>query len=77
MSEETREPRILGGKLQIGALVRFVPAACFVGEAGLTDHIMVEVIGTVTEIHEAHHWYRVEYCMGGNPDCIGHECFKF
>ena len=50
MSEENREPHILGGNLKVGALVRFVPAACYVGEAGLTDHIMVEVIGTVTEI---------------------------
>lgn len=77
MSEENREPHILGGNLKVGALVRFVPTACYVGEAGLTDHIMVEVIGTVTEIHETHHWYRVAYCMGANPDCIGYECFKY
>lgn len=77
MSEENREPHILGGNLKVGALVRFVPAACYVGEAGLTDHIMVEVIGTVTEIHETHHWYRVSYYMGANPDCIGYECFKY
>lgn len=76
-AEEKRGPHIVGGGLKIGALVQFVPSACYVGEAGLTDHIMVEVIGTVTEIHEKKRWYRVEYCMGYNPDCIGHECFKF
>lgn len=66
----------MGGKLQIGALVRFVPSACQVCEAGMTPHVLSEVIGTVTEIHEAHLWYRVEYQMGSEPDCIGHECFK-
>ena len=68
---------IIGGKLKVGALVRFVPSACWVGEAGLTPHVNVEVVGTVIEIHEDHHWYRVEYCMGHNPDCIGYECFKY
>lgn len=63
--------------MKIGARVRFIPCACYVGEAGLTDHIMVERIGTVVYIHEAHRWYCVEYLMGGMPDCIGHESFKF
>ncbi len=76
-AEDKREPTILGGVLKVGALVRFVPAACHVVEAGLTEHVMVEVIGTVTKIHEAHRWYRVEYYMGSNPDCIGYECFKY
>ena len=76
MNAEDREPVIIGGTLQIGALVRFVPAACQVCEAGMTDHVLTEVIGTVTEIHEAHRWYRVAYYMGSDPDCIGNECFK-
>ena len=77
MAEENREPTIVGGVLKIGARVRFIPCACYVGEAGLTDHIMVERIGTVVYINEAHRWYCVEYLMGGMPDCIGHECFKY
>lgn len=75
--EEHHEPTIVGGILRIGALVRFVPTACSVVEAGLTEHIVAAVTGTVAEIHEDHRWYRVAYYMGSNPDCIGYECFKY
>ena len=75
--EEECEPIILGGRLKIGALVLFIPCANYDRSAGFDGILNKKTIGTVVQIHEKHRWYCVEYLMGGTPDCIGHECFKY
>ena len=76
-AKDERAPTIVGGELQIGVMVRFIPAANYDHSAGFYDILMREITGTVVQIHDAHRWYRVEYIMGTKPGCIGHECFKF
>ena len=62
---------------EIGDKIRFVPSANTDHSAGFTGTLRAEVTGTVIQIHEEHRWYRVEYTLGTEPGCIGHECFKF
>ena len=61
---------------EIGDKMRFIPHA-FVQykqpEARLAE---LHVTGTVTQVHRAHRWVRVEYRMPGVAwPC--YECFKF
>ena len=60
---------------EIGDKIRFAPA----GFADFKDPhgagAIVEVTGTVTQIHALHRWYRVRYFI---RDLVPYyECFKF
>lgn len=61
---------------QIGDRKRFRPCGWTQKEDVLAlDGAEIEVVGTVSFIHWAHRYYRVEYTTASG--CIGHECFKF
>lgn len=64
-------------KPRLGDRMSFIPSAFF-GEMKGTlpgrEELPRWVTGTVTQIHETHHWFRVEYEVNGYRLS---ECFKF
>ena len=59
---------------EIGDRFRFKPAPYVDSPKGFGAMLDVKVLGTVTQIHEAHRWYRVSY---ETPCGVQYECFKF
>jgi hypothetical protein len=54
--------------------VRFKPCANVDNTAGFGTVLGAEVVGQVMQIHEEHHWYRVQY---QTPQGTRFETFKF
>ena len=67
--------------IEVGGTDRFTPA-CLVAEAGgnmemsrpLPERRRIE--GTIVQVHEEHHWFRVRYRVPG-ADADFYEVFKF
>ena len=64
-----------GEETEIGEKKRFIPSGFSDYKDPAALSAVIEVTGTVVEIHEEHRWYRVEYFVRERGPY--YECFKF